>query len=116
MQNSQAIMQKANLVAQKVQARAQYETLEQREKADLQMLQYLVYLVMKSKKSDQLTKQFNDAASLKRQMEQRVQSWYDTAVAAGEISQINKTEFIQLNGLVLMNWINQMMGVRPSTA
>jgi hypothetical protein len=34
----------ANLVAQKVQARAQYETLEQQEK-NLQMLQYLVYLI-----------------------------------------------------------------------
>jgi hypothetical protein len=35
----------ANLVAQKVQARAQYETLNNKEKADLQMLQYLVYLI-----------------------------------------------------------------------
>jgi hypothetical protein len=42
--NSQANNAAANLVAQKVQARAQYETLEQ-QKADLQMLQYLVYLI-----------------------------------------------------------------------
>jgi hypothetical protein len=43
--NSQANAAEANLVAQKVQARAQYETLEQQRKADLQMLQYLVYLI-----------------------------------------------------------------------
>jgi hypothetical protein len=71
--NSQANNAAANLVAQKVQARAQYETLEQQRKGRLANAAVSgISDLMKSKKSDQLTKQFNDAAS--EQMEQRVQS------------------------------------------
>jgi hypothetical protein len=53
----------ANLVAQKVQARAQYETLEQQRKGRLANAAVSgISDLMKSKKSDQLTKQFNDAS------------------------------------------------------
>jgi hypothetical protein len=49
----------ANLVAQKVQARAQYETLEQQRKGRLANAAVSgISDLMKSKKSDQLTKQF----------------------------------------------------------
>jgi hypothetical protein len=48
----------ANLVAQKVQARAQYETLEQQRKGRLANAAVSgISDLMKSKKSDQLTKQ-----------------------------------------------------------
>jgi catalase len=60
----------ANLVHRN-QARAQYETLEQQRKGRLANAAVSgISDLMKSKKSDQLTK-FNDA---KEQMEQRVQS------------------------------------------
>jgi hypothetical protein len=46
--------------------------------------------LMKSKKSDQLTKQFNDAASLKSKWNNEYKVRYDTAVAAGEVIKSNK--------------------------
>jgi hypothetical protein len=67
---------------------------------------------MKSKKSDQLTKQFNDAASLKSKWNNKVR--YDTAVAAGETDKVKqiKTEFIQLNKFDPDELDKQMMGVK----
>jgi hypothetical protein len=69
----------ANLVAQKVQARAQYETLEQQRKGRLANAAVSgISDLMKSKKSDQLTKQFNDASLKSKWNEYKVR--YDTAV------------------------------------
>jgi hypothetical protein len=63
----------ANLVAQKVQARAQYETLEQQRKGRLANAAVSgISDLMKSIRS--LTKQFNDAASLKSKWNNEVQS------------------------------------------
>jgi hypothetical protein len=71
----------ANLVAQKVQARAQYETLEQQRNRLANAAVSGISDLMKSKKSDQLTKQFNDAASLKSKWNNEYKVRYDTAVA-----------------------------------
>jgi hypothetical protein len=62
---------------------------------------------MKSKKSDQLTKQFNDAASLKSKWNNKVR--YDTAVAAGETDKVKQIKLSLFNSisLILMNWINR---------
>jgi hypothetical protein len=60
--NSQNNAAEANLVAQKVQARAQYKTLEQQRGRLANAAVSGISDLMKSKKSDQLTKQFNDAA------------------------------------------------------
>jgi hypothetical protein len=73
----------ANLVAQKVQARAQYETLEQQRKGRLANAAVSGISDLMKKKSDQLTKQFNDAA-LKSKWNNEYKVRYDTAVAAGE--------------------------------
>jgi hypothetical protein len=69
---------------------------------------------MKSKKSDQLTKQFNDAASLKSKWNNEYKVRYDTAVAAGETDKVKqiKTEFIQLNKFDPDELDKQMMGVK----
>jgi hypothetical protein len=75
----------ANLVAQKVQARAQYETLEQQRKGRLANAVSGISDLMKSKKSDQLTKQFNDAASLKSKWNNEYKVRYDTAVQVRQI-------------------------------
>jgi hypothetical protein len=81
----------ANLVAQKVQARAQYETLEQQRKGRLANAAVSgISDLMKSKKSDQLTKQFNDAASLKSKWNNEYKVRYDTAVAAGETDKVKQ--------------------------
>jgi hypothetical protein len=68
---------------------------------------------MKSKKSDQLTKQFNDAASLKSKWNNEYKVRYDTAVAAGETDKVKqiKTEFIQLK-FDPDELDKQMMGVK----
>jgi hypothetical protein len=107
--NSQANNAETNLVAQKVQARAQYETLEQQRKGRLANAAVSgISDLMKSKKSDQLTKQFNDAASLKSKWNNEYKVRYDTAVAAGEISQTNKKlSLFNSISLILMNWINR---------
>jgi hypothetical protein len=104
----------ANLVAQKVQARAQYETLEQQRKGRLANAAVSgISDLMKSKKSDQLTKQFNDAASLKSKWNNEYKVRYDTAVAAGETDKVKqKTEFIQLNKFDPDELDKQMMGVK----
>jgi hypothetical protein len=98
----------ANLVAQKVQARAQYETLEQQRKGRLANAAVSgISDLMKSKKSDQLTKQF-DAASLKSKWNNdKVR--YDTAVAAGETDKVKQIKLSLFNSisLILMNWINR---------
>jgi hypothetical protein len=78
----------ANLVAQKVQARAQYETLEQQRKGRLANAAVGISDLMKSKKSDQLTKQFNDAA-LKSKWNNEYKVRYDT-VAAGETDKVKQ--------------------------
>jgi hypothetical protein len=103
----------ANLVAQKVQARAQYETLEQQRKELANAAVSGISDLMKSKKSDQLTKQFNDAASLKSKWNNEYKVRYDTAVAAGETDKVKqiKTEFIQLK-FDPDELDKQMMGVK----
>jgi hypothetical protein len=103
----------ANLV-QKVQARAQYETLEQRKGRLANAAVSGISDLMKSKKSDQLTKQFNDAASLKSKWNNEYKVRYDTAVAAGETDKVKqiKTEFIQLNKFDPDELDKQMMGVK----
>jgi hypothetical protein len=88
--NSQANNAEANLVAQKVQARAQYETLEQRKGRLANAAVSGISDLMKSKKSDQLTKQFNDAASLKSKWNNEYKVRYDTAVAAGETDKVKQ--------------------------
>jgi hypothetical protein len=100
----------ANLVAQKVQARAQYETLEQQRKGRLANAAVSgISDLMKSKKSDQLTKQFNDAASLKSKWNNEYKVRYDTAVAAGETDKVKQIKLSLFNSisLILMNWINR---------
>jgi hypothetical protein len=99
-----------NLVAQKVQARAQYETLEQQRKGRLANAAVSgISDLMKSKKSDQLTKQFNDAASLKSKWNNEYKVRYDTAVAAGETDKVKQIKLSLFNSisLILMNWINR---------
>jgi hypothetical protein len=99
----------ANLVAQKVQARAQYETLEQQRKGRLANAAVSgISDLMKSKKSDQLTKQFNDA-SLKSKWNNEYKVRYDTAVAAGETDKVKQIKLSLFNSisLILMNWINR---------
>jgi hypothetical protein len=99
----------ANLVAQKVQARAQYETLEQQRKGRLANAAVSgISDLMKSKKSDQLTKQFNDAA-LKSKWNNEYKVRYDTAVAAGETDKVKQIKLSLFNSisLILMNWINR---------
>jgi hypothetical protein len=65
--------------------------------------------LMKSKKSDQLTKQFNDAASLKSKWNNEYKVRYDTAVAAGETDKVKQIKLSLFNSisLILMNWINR---------
>jgi hypothetical protein len=65
---------------------------------------------MKSKKSDQLTKQFNDAASLKSKWNNEYKVRY--AVAAGETDKVKQIEFIQLNKFDPDELDKQMMGVK----
>jgi hypothetical protein len=105
----------ANLVAQKVQARAQYETLEQQRKGRLANAAVSgISDLMKSKKN-QITKQFNDAASLKSKWNNEYKVRYDTAVAAGETDKVKqKTEFIQLNKFDPDELDKQMMGVKTN--
>jgi hypothetical protein len=106
------IMQQKNLVAQKVQARAQYETLEQQRKGRLANAAVSgISDLMKSKKSDQLTKQFNDAASLKSKWNNEYKVRY--AVAAGETDKVKQIEFIQLNKFDPDELDKQMMGQDP---
>jgi hypothetical protein len=98
----------ANLVAQKVQARA-HETLEQQRKGRLANAAVSgISDLMKSKKSDQLTKQFN-AASLKSKWNNEYKVRYDTAVAAGETDKVKQIKLSLFNSisLILMNWINR---------
>jgi hypothetical protein len=99
----------ANLVAQKVQARAQYETLEQQRNRLANAAVSGISDLMKSKKSDQLTKQFNDAASLKSKWNNEYKVRYDTAVAAGETDKVKQIKLSLFNSisLILMNWINR---------
>jgi hypothetical protein len=98
----------ANLVAQKVQETIRKERLANAAVSGISDL-------MKSKKSDQLTKQFNDA-SLKSKWNNEYKVRYDTAVAAGETDKVKqiKTEFIQLNKFDPDELDKQMMESRPN--
>jgi hypothetical protein len=105
----------ANFVAQKVQARAQYETAEQKRKGTLANAAMAgLSDLAKSKKSANLTMQFNDAASMKSKWNNEYKVKYDTAVAAGDANKVKqiKSEFIELNKFDPDELDKQMMGIK----